>query len=233
MDSRRPAIRRIALYAAAVGVLFAIAVATGSIPSSDEARDFGDDLGPLAPFLYVPLFVLANFLIAWVILAGAAGLLFGTAAGTPLALAGVTLASLAQMAVSRRLAGEHRGRLLPRRTKRIENFLTENGAVAVMESRIVPVLPYGLVNYSAGLTHLSYKDMALGTVIGAAPKVFAYTALGGSLGDLTSPEAITAIALLVILGIAGALFVRAQLAASRPPREPRGTPPPASPRLPR
>ena len=233
MDSRRPAIRRIALYAAAVGVLFAIALATGSIPSSDEARDFGDDLGPLAPFLYVPLFVLVNFLIAWVILAGAAGLLFGTAAGTPLALAGVTLASLAQMAVSRRLAGEHRGKLLPPRTRRIENFLTENGAVAVMESRIVPLLPYGLVNYSAGLTHLSYRDMALGTLIGAAPKVFAYTALGGSLGDLTSPEAITAIALLAILGIAGALFVRSQLAASRPPREPRGTRPPASPRLPR
>jgi len=225
MDSRQPAIRRIALYAAAVGVVFAIALATGSIPSADEVRDFGDDLGPLAPFLYVPLFVLANFLIAWVILAGAAGLLFGTAAGTPLALAGVTLAALAQMAVSRRLAGEHRGRLLPQRTKRIEDFLTENGAVAVMESRIVPVLPYGLVNYSAGLTHLTYRDMALGTVIGAAPKVFAYTALGGSLDDLDSAEALTAIALLVILGIAGALFVRTRLAATRPPRESQGTPP--------
>ena len=170
---------------------------------------------------------LANFIIAWVILAGAAGLLFGTAAGTPLALAGVTLAALAQMAVSRGLAGEHRGKLLPPRTKRIENFLTENGAVAVMESRIVPVLPYGLVNYSAGLTHLRYKAMALGTVIGAAPKVFAYTALGGSLDDLTSPEAITAIALLVILGIAGALFVRHRLTASRPPRESPGSRPAA------
>jgi uncharacterized membrane protein YdjX (TVP38/TMEM64 family) len=233
MDSRRPAIRRIALYAAAVGVAFAIALATGSIPSSEEARDFGDDLGPLAPVLYVPLFVLANFLITWPILAGAGGLLFGTAIGAPLALAGVTLASLAQMAVSRRLAGDHRGKLLPQRTKRIENFLTENGAVAVMESRVVPVLPYGLVNYSAGLTHLTYNAMALGTVIGAAPKVFAYTALGGSLGDLTSPEALTAIALLVILAIAGALFVRHQLAASRPPRESRGTPPAPSPRLPR
>jgi uncharacterized membrane protein YdjX (TVP38/TMEM64 family) len=233
MDSRRPAITRIALYATAVGVAFGIAVATGSIPSSDEARDFGDSLGPAAPFLFVPLFVLANFLIAWVILAGAAGLLFGTAAGTPLALAGVTLAALAQMAVSRRLAGEHRGVLLPRRTKRIENFLTENGTVAVMESRVVPLLPWGLVNYSAGLTHLPYRAMALGTLIGAAPKVFAYTALGGSLGDWTSPEALTAIALLVILGIGGALFVRVQVSASRPPREPRGTPPPASPRLPR
>lgn len=214
MDPRRPALRRIALYVALVGVVFAVVAATGSIPSSDEARDFGNGLGPLAPFLYVPLFVLANFVITWPILAGAGGLLFGTAAGTPLALAGVTLASLAQMAVARRLAGEHRGKLLPRRTRAIEEFLTKNGAVAVMESRIVPLLPFGVVNYSAGLTHLSYRAMALGTLIGAAPKVFAYTALGGSLSDLTSPEALTAIALLIILGISGALFVRRQMRAA-------------------
>ena len=67
-------IMRIALYAAAVAIVFGVLVATGSIPSSDEARDFGDSLGPAAPFLFVPLFVLANFLIAWIILAGAAGL---------------------------------------------------------------------------------------------------------------------------------------------------------------
>ena len=211
MESRRPAIRRIAIYAAVTAVVFGVVALTGNIPSSDEARDFGNDLGPLAPFLYVPLFVLANFLIAWPILAGAAGLLFGTAAGTPLALAGVTGAALAQMAVARRLAGEHRGRLLPKRTKGVEKFLTDNGTVAVMESRIMPLLPYGVVNYSGGLTHLAYKAMAFGTLIGAAPKVFAYTALGGSLDDLTSPEALTALALLVILGLAGALFVWRQI----------------------
>ncbi len=228
MDSPRPAIKRIAIYAAVVGLAFGALVLTGSIPSSEEARDFGDELGPLAAFLFVPLFVAVNFLITWPILAGAAGLLFGTAAGTPLVLTGVVLASLAQMAVARKLAGEHKGRLLPKRTKRIEDFLTEHGAVAVMQSRIVPLLPWGIVNYSAGVTHLSYKDMALGTAIGAAPKVFAYTALGGSLGDLTSPEALTAIGLLVVLALAGALFVRRQIRASPSPREAPGTPRPAS-----
>ena len=210
MDSRRPAIRRIALYAAAWAVLFGTLALTGNIPSSSEAHDFVDELGPLGPILFVPLFVVVNFVVAWIILAGAAGLLFGTVAGTALALAGVTAASLTQMAVARRLAGSHRGRLLPERTRRVENFLTENGAVAVMESRIVPVLPWGIVNYSAGLTHLSYGAMALGTVIGAAPKVFAYTALGGNLDDLTSPEVIIAVALLAILALAGALIVLRQ-----------------------
>src|SRR5215211_7220893 len=196
MDSRRLATWRVGIYVALVLLLIGILAVTGSIPSSDEARDFGDSLGPLAPILYVPLFVIANFAIPWVILAGAAGLLFGTAAGTALALAGVTLASLAQMAVARWLAAGHHGGLLPQRTKRVENFLTENGAVAVMESRIVPLLPYGLVHYSAGLTHLTYRDMAWGTAVGAAPKVFAYVALGGSLSDLGAPEAIVGIALL-------------------------------------
>jgi uncharacterized membrane protein YdjX (TVP38/TMEM64 family) len=228
MDSRRPTLRRMALYGAAWALLFGALALTGNIPSSSEARDFADELGPLAPVLFIPLFVVANFVIAWVILAGAAGLLFGTVAGFPLALAGVTAAALTQMAVASRLAGEHRGRLLPQRTRSVEKFLTENGAVAVMESRIVPVLPYGVVNYSAGLIHLSYKDMALGTAIGAAPKVFAYTALGGSLDDLTSPEAITAVALLVILGLAGALFVWRQIGGSPWRRAAPATPPEAS-----
>jgi uncharacterized membrane protein YdjX (TVP38/TMEM64 family) len=227
MEPRRVAIRRIAIYAAvSVAVVGALAL-TGNIPNSDEARDFVDDLGALGPLLYVPLFVVVNFAVAWPILAGAAGLLFGTAVGTPLAVLGVTAAALTQMAIARKLAGEHRGRLLPQRTKRVENFLTENGTLAVLESRIVPLLPYGVVNYSGGLTHLPYRAMAVGTLIGAAPKVFVYTALGGSLDDLTSPEAITAIALLVILGIAGAMFVHHRLAASRPPRESPGSRPAA------
>jgi uncharacterized membrane protein YdjX (TVP38/TMEM64 family) len=213
--SRRVAIRRIAIYAAAVGLLLGAAAVTGSIPSPDEVRDWGEGLGDFAYIAAVPLFVLANFLIAWAILAGAAGLLFGTAAGTPVALAGVTGAALAQMFVARRLASGHHGSLLPPRTRRIEDFLTRHGAVAVMESRIVPLLPYGLVNYSAGLTRLEFRQMAVGTVIGAAPKVFAYTALGGSLDNLDSPEAIVAVALLVTLALVGALFVRRQIALGR------------------
>jgi uncharacterized membrane protein YdjX (TVP38/TMEM64 family) len=215
MDSRRVAFRRIAIYAAAVGLLFAIAALTGSLPTPDEARDWGEGLGDFAYIAFVPVFVVVNFLVAWAILAGAAGLLFGTAAGTPLALAGVTAASLAQMLVARRLAAGHHGNLLPARTRGIEDFLTRYGAVAVMESRIVPLLPWGLVNYSAGLTRLRYREMALGTVIGGAPKVFAYTALGGSLDNLDSPEALVAIALLATLALAGALFVRRQIALGR------------------
>jgi uncharacterized membrane protein YdjX (TVP38/TMEM64 family) len=204
-----------AIYGAAVGGVFLVVALTGSLPTPSEARDWGEGLGDFGYVAFVPLFVLVNFIVTWPILAGAGGLLFGTAAGTPLVLAGVTAASLAQMFVARRLAAGHHGNLLPQRTRRVEDFLTRHGAVAVMESRIVPLLPWGVVNYSAGLTRLDYRQMALGTVVGAAPKVFAYTALGGSLDNLGSPEALVAIAVLAVLALAGAFFVRREIALGR------------------
>jgi uncharacterized membrane protein YdjX (TVP38/TMEM64 family) len=209
---RRAALRRLGLYLLALGAVFAVLLLTGSIPSAEEARRFGDDLGPAAAVAYVPLFVLANFVVAWGILAGAGGLLFGTALGWPLALAGVTLAALAQMAVARRLAREHAGTLLPRRVRGLEDFLERSGTVAVMESRIVPFLPYGIVNYAAGLTRLGFRDMWVGTLIGAAPKVFAYVALGGSISNLSAVEVKIAVGLLVVLGVIGLVVVRRQMA---------------------
>ncbi len=160
---------------------------------------------------YVPLFAVANFVVAWAILAGAGGLLFGTIVAWPLALAGVTLAAVVQMAIARRLARGHEGKLLPRRVRGLEEFLQRSGTVAVMESRIVPFLPFGVVNYAAGLTRLGYRQMVVGTVIGAAPKVFAYVALGGSISNLSAPEVKVAVGVLVVLGIIGLVVVRRRM----------------------
>jgi uncharacterized membrane protein YdjX (TVP38/TMEM64 family) len=211
LPSRRVAVRRLVAYGVVLAIVFGVVAINGWLPSADEARDWGNDLGGFIYVAFVPLFVVLNFVITWPILAGAAGLLFGTAAGTPLALAGVTAAALTQMFVARRLAAGHHGALLPQRTRRVERFLTEHSTVAVMESRIVPILPFGLVNFSAGLTRMHYRDMALGTIVGAAPKVFAYVALGGHLTDLGSPEAIAAVSLLVIFALVGALVVRRRI----------------------
>lgn len=215
MGGRRRALYRIGGYCLVIAVLFAVVAATGSFPSAEDVHEWGEDLGAFALFACVPAFVLLNFLIAWPILAGATGLLFGTAAGTPLALAGVTLAALAQMGVARYLAGDEAGTLLPERVRRFEAFLQRHGTIAVMESRIVPVLPYGAVNLAAGLTSLRFRQMALGTAVGAIPKVFGYVALGGSLENLHAPEAKVAVGLLVVLAVAGAIVARMQLRAEK------------------
>src|SRR5829696_9471365 len=94
-SSHRTVVRRLVVYGVVLGTVVLAALLTGSLPTPEEVRDWGEGLGSLAPLAFVPLFVAANFLIAWPILAGAAGLLFGTAVGTVLALAGVTAASVA------------------------------------------------------------------------------------------------------------------------------------------
>ncbi len=211
MEGRRLVLVRIAALFTVLAVLFAVVALTGSFPSAGDIHDWGESLGPFAVLACVPAFVLLNFAVTWPILAGATGLLFGTAGGTPLALAGVTCAALIQMAISRRLAGEHAGRLLPERARRLERFLERSGTVAIMESRILPLLPYGAVNYVAGLTSLRFSQMGIGTAVGATPKVFGYVALGGSLDNLDTVEAKLAIGLLVVLTVAGLLVARVQL----------------------
>ena len=61
--------------------------------------------------------------------------------------------------------------------------MSRRGFVSVLYARIVPGVPYTLVNYAAGLTRIPLAVFAAATALGAAPRAFAYTALGGSLGE--------------------------------------------------
>jgi uncharacterized membrane protein YdjX (TVP38/TMEM64 family) len=81
--------------------------------------------------------------------------------------------------------------------------------------RLAPGIPYHLVNYGAGLTRLRVRDMAAATPIGALPRTFAYVALGGSLDDLGSPEAIVAIVALVVMALSGIVLLRTERARDR------------------
>jgi len=187
---------------------------SGLAPSSGELRDWGDGLGWAAPLLWPPLFAVVNFAVPWPIIAGATGVVFGTAAGTPLALAGVLLAAALQFGVARKVAGEHLRRRVLERVPRIDSLLDRNGFLAVFYSRIVPGVAWGIVNYAAGLARVRLRDLWLGTVAGGTPKVFAYVALGGSFDDLTSPEALVAIGMLVALALAGLVIARRQFRAA-------------------
>jgi len=213
---RRAAVLRLALFGGAVVALFVVATATGRLPSAHRIRDWGHGLGALGPVVFVPLSVaLGCLLTPGPVLAGAAGLLFGTALGTPIALLAAVLNATAELVIARNLAGRQVGTLLPPRVRRIDDFIERRGFFAVLYIRLAPGIPYRLVNYGAGLTSLRARDMAAGTAVGALPRTFAYVALGGSLSDLGSPEAKVAVGLLVVVGIVGAILARRQIRAER------------------
>ena len=207
---------RLGTFAALVLALFVVATVSGSLPSAGEVRDWGDDLGWAGPVIFIPAAACGLCLfVPGPVLAGAAGLLFGTAAGTAVALAFIVLGAVMQMSISRYLAGDAATELLPARVKRFDRFIEERGFWAVFYMRLAPAIPYNLVNYGAGLTRLTVRAMAAGTAIGALPRTYAWAALGGSLDDLGSTDAKVAIALLVAMAVCGAILARRQFASER------------------
>lgn len=212
------ALARLAGLGAFVVVLFVVAASLFGL-SSEGVRDSVDGVGPAAPIVFVA--VSAALTVACVpgpLLAGAAGLLFGTALGTPTAILSATLGATAAAAISRRFGAGALDELSGRRLGALQDWIAARGFLAVLYARILPGVPYNLVNYAAGLTRVPLVVFAAATAVGCAPRAFAYVALGGSLDDLGSPEAIAAFAVLVAMAVVGLVFAARDVRAARAAR---------------
>ncbi len=173
-----------------------------------DVRDWADGLGPLAPLVFIAVSAcLTPLMFPGPLLAGASGLLFGTALGFPVTLAGAVLGACLAFSISRYVAGDAIVQLAGPRLLALEELVSRRGFVSVLYARIVPGVPYTLVNYAAGLTRIPLAVFAGATALGTAPRAFAYTALGGSLGNLRSPEAAIAVAVLIVMGSLGLVLL--------------------------
>ena len=213
--TRGAALLRIASLATAVAIVFAFVASSGSL-SSDRVRDAIDPLGLAA----VPAFILVSALLTCALfpgplLAGASGLLFGTALGTPVAITAATLGAVLAFGLARFAAHDAVEHLVGRRLAPLQEWIERRGFWAVLYARIAPGVPYSLVNYAAGLTRVSLPAFAAATAIGVAPRAFAYTALGGSLDDLGSPEAVIAYVALAVMALTGVVLLRAERSRGR------------------
>ena len=190
-------------------------------------RDWVDDAGVWAPIAFVAISgALTVAFFPGPLLAGAAGLLFGTALGFPLSLAAAVLGASAAFLIARAVGRDAAERVAGRRIGAVRDAVGRRGFLAILYARILPGVPYNLVNYGAGLTAIRLPVFAAATALGAAPRAFAYTALGGSLDDLGSPEAIAAFAVLIVMAVGGLVALRPRSAIAAAPRR-RGSPPDA------
>jgi uncharacterized membrane protein YdjX (TVP38/TMEM64 family) len=204
----RSAAARLAGLGLGVVVLAAIVVLVVR-PTPDAMRDavhdvrgWVDDAGLLAPVAFVVVSsLLTPLMFPGPILAGASGLLFGIVLGFPLALISAVLGASLAFLIARAVGGDAVERVAGRRVLAAHALVSRRGFVSVLYARIAPGVPYALVNYAAGLTKIRLATFAAATALGAAPRAFAYTALGGSLGNLRSPEAIAAVCVLVVMAL--------------------------------
>jgi uncharacterized membrane protein YdjX (TVP38/TMEM64 family) len=213
---RRRALLRVALAALAVLCMFAAARLAGFSPSADRVRDWFDGLGAAGPPLFVLGGVVLNVLfVPFPVIAGAAGLVFGTAAGTAIGVLVIATSATVHLLIGRRLAGERAEVLLGRRGSAAAGFVARRGFWTVLYIRLIPGVPFNMLNYAAGLSRLRARDIFFGTALGFAPRTFAYAAVGGSMSNLDSTEARVAIGVGVAMAVAGAVLARRQIAAER------------------
>jgi uncharacterized membrane protein YdjX (TVP38/TMEM64 family) len=206
---------RLVLLAALIVAAFVAVASSGSL-SAQRVRGWVDGYGVAGPLVFVVVSSLLTVcLFPGPLLAGASGLLFGTALGTGVSIVSSVCGATLAFSLARWLAHDAVEQLQGRRLAALRAWVGRRGFLSVLYARIAPGIPYSLVNYAAGLSPVRLGVFAGATALGCAPRAFAYTALGGSLDDLGSPEAIAAFVVLIVMALVGLALARRDYVTSR------------------
>lgn len=202
---RRRHILRLAVFVAFLLLLFYL-VAVKHVVDIEAVRAGIAQAGPVAPLAYIAASaVLASIFVPGPLLAAGSGLLFGPALGTLVTLASSAGTATIAAAVGRR-AGRDSARALIGAdwAERIDTQIKRRGLWAVVGQRFIPGISDALAAYTFGAFGMPLWQMAVGALIGSAPRAFVYTALGASISDLHSPLAYAALGVWCATAIAGA-----------------------------
>ena len=207
--TRRRHIVRLLLFATALLVLFYV-VAVARVVDVESVRHAVAVGGPAGPVVYVgAAALLGAVFVPGPLLAAGSGILFGPVVGTV-----VTVCSAIGTAVVTSLIGRHAGRDSARaligadRADRLDAQIQRRGLWAVVGQRFVPGISDALASYTFGAFGVPLWQMAVGSLIGSSPRAFVYTALGASIGDLSTPLAYAAIVVWCVTAVIGAYAAR-------------------------
>lgn len=178
-----------------IGALLFVLWMQGLLPSFEEIRASRDHLEafamtmPLrAGVIFVCVYIAAVALSVPIAipLSLLGGFLFGSIIGTLLvtfaATAGATILFILSRYFFRDFFLSRAGKL----SERVRSETTLNGFRDVLIARLVPAVPFSLINALAGLTHVRVRDYVAATALGIIPFTFVYVHAGVALGELTS-----------------------------------------------
>ena len=146
-----------------------------------DLREWVHGFSRLAPLVFICLFVVLNTLgLPLPVLGVVGGTTFGLLEGAVVTLSAMTVTACVQFLLARYLGGERLQKQLGTRLGRIGLLLERRGALAVAGGRLLPG-PFSELNMAAGLTPLAFRDFAVGTILGCAPKAIAWSGVGAAL----------------------------------------------------
>lgn len=217
------------LRAAALIVFVAVVVTLWMSPlrdqiSTETAVALRSDLRShwYGPLLFIAAYMIcATLLVPASIFVLSAGYVWGGPVGGTIALIGGTLGASTSYLVARFIGADLLHRFGPR-IERLGAQLSGASFSTFLIVRVIPVLPYAMLNYGAGVARIRFGTFVLGTLLGLAPAtyVFAWSAdalLNGRLSgeDAFFRVAAIAAAIVVVAVIPSMMKRRAAKALAR------------------
>ncbi len=136
-------------------------------------------LGWAAPALFCLFYLLATlFFMPTLVITFAGGAVFGPVWGTLLNLTGATLGATAAFCISRYLTKSWFNRFPQYRMNQLISVFDQRGWPFLAFLRLVPLIPFNIVNYGVGLTNMKLKNYMVTTTIFLAPPEIIYTSCG-------------------------------------------------------
>ncbi len=172
------ALPRLLLVAGLAGAAIVVALNRDWLDAAAIER-LTRDLGVWAPIGHIVLFAAGTILFAPGLIFGlVGGALFGPFIGTLLNLVGATLGATAAFVIARYVAADWVRARSGARIERLISGVEAEGWRFVVLMRLVPLVPFNLLNYALGLTRIALPQYVIASLIAMAPGTLAYTWLG-------------------------------------------------------
>lgn len=164
--------------------------------------------GIWTPVIYIALYTLATVLVLpSTVLNLTGGAIFGPWLGTLWASIAAVIAAIVAFAFTRTVGRDLVAEKLATRWQSMDAEVRQGGLFYMFAIRLLPIIPYGLVNFAAGLTSIRFQDYLLGTILGTVPGILPFVLIGSS--GLRAMKTGDVLPLLGALGLTGMLVAGA------------------------
>src|SRR5262245_30893823 len=146
-------------------------------------------LGWYGPIVFFGLVMFRQFLVipSWLLLP-AGGLCFGTALGTALGGGALVVSGCMKFGLARWAGRQWFRERFGERFRRLESHVDRLGPLVIGLSTAHPLGVMAPFHWGAGLSSIRFAPFALAIVLGAPVRAFAFSALGATIVDPTTPE---------------------------------------------
>ena len=179
------------LVALAVAVVLASGLADHlSLVELKARRDQLQGFVALHPALSFGLYILIYIAVVSLSLPGAlvmtlsGGFLFGPWLGAAAASSGASMGAAVIFLVCRSAVGDSLRGKAGSTISRIEEGVRRDAFSYILTLRLIPVMPFWLVNLAAGFVNIPLRTFLAATVLGILPGSLVYSGLGAGLGEV-------------------------------------------------